>query len=47
MYHCSLKNGEPHEKKCEWLLRTKSGPWFTDSKETETSVLQLQGDKFC
>lgn len=29
------------------LKKAKTGPYLTSSKETETSVLELQGTKFC
>lgn len=29
-------------KECSWPLEAERSPWVTGSKETETSVLQLQ-----
>ena len=37
---------KPRARSCEWPLAAMSGPWLTDSQETQTSVLQPQGNEF-
>ena len=33
-------------EECECPIEVENGPWLTASKETGTSVLQLQGTEF-